>query len=156
VRIEHSIVISAPPDNVWSVLADWDGQGGWMPDVAWVRVVGEQRELGATLAVRTKVFGIPALVDSLTVTVWRPPATMCIAHTGFVKGRGIWNLAPLGSGTRFTWTEWLRLPFGIVGECALWIYRPLQSALLRRSLRNVKAICESGEARERSPRKRKW
>jgi carbon monoxide dehydrogenase subunit G len=144
-RIEQSIVIAAAPGRVWSVLGDWERQAEWMPDVAWVRVTGDRREDGASIEARTKVFGVPALTDRLTVSVWRPPALMRIEHRGLVKGRGDWRLEPFGAGTRFTWTEWLRLPLGIVGEFALRVYRPVQSALLRRSLRNVKAICERGE-----------
>ncbi len=141
-RIERSIVIGAPPERVWKVLTDWEGQVGWMPDVAWVRVAGDDRELGAHVEARTKVFGLPALVDLLTVIAWRPPSLMVADHTGFVRGRGIWRIEPFGAGSRFTWVESLRIPFGPFGALALLAYRPVQRWLLGRSMANLKRRCE--------------
>ena len=145
-RIERSITIGSPPERVWEILTDWEGQAAWMPDVSWVRVLGADRELGANVEARTKVFGIPALVDRLTVVVWRPPSVMVADHTGFVRGRGIWRIEPFGSGSRFTWIESLRLPFGPVGEVALLVYAPVQRWLLGRSMTNLKGRCEIDES----------
>ena len=147
-RIERSVVIAAPPSRVWSVLTDWEGQASWMPDVAWIRVVGDgRRELGAELDVRTKVFGVPLFVDRLTVIAWRAPSILSIDHTGIVRGRGTWRLEPFGSGTRLVWIEWLGSRFGPLGELALQLYHPIQARLLDSSLRNVKALCAAGPNR---------
>jgi hypothetical protein len=142
-RIERSIVIGAPPERVWRLLAGWEEQATWMPDVAWVRVVSGEREIGARVEARAKLFGIPALLDRLTVVAWQSPSLMIADHTGFVRGRGVWRLEPFGSGSRFTWIESLRLPFGAPGELALLLYRPVQRWLLGRSMTNLKRLCES-------------
>lgn len=136
-------VFDAAPQRTWDVLADWERQASWMPDVAWIRVLGTERHAGAHLQVRTKILGIPALVDEVVVTAWQPPSRLAIEHGGLVKGHGEWRLEPFGSGTRFVWVEVLGLPFGMFGELALRVYGPVQRAMLRRSIRNLKALCEA-------------
>jgi carbon monoxide dehydrogenase subunit G len=86
-QLQGQIHIDATPGAVWAVLADWEGQVAWMPDVAWVRLVSSERELGARLEVRTRVFGVPATTDLVVVTGWRPP------ERGLVSGRGAWERA---------------------------------------------------------------
>ena len=146
-RIERRTIIDAPPSRVWDVLADWEGQAAWMPDVSWVRVVGASRAEGARLEVRTKILGIPAMTDRVVETGFDAPHRLAVEHRGPVKGRGEWRLEAFGSGTRFTWIEDLRLPPGPVGELALRAYGPLQRALLARSLRNLAALCEERPGR---------
>jgi carbon monoxide dehydrogenase subunit G len=147
VRIEAFGVFDASPERTWAVLSDWERQASWMPDVAWIRARGTEWGEGAVLDVRTKVFGIPALTDEVAVTAWQPPHRLAVEHRGVVKGTGEWRLEPFGSGTRFVWVERLRLPFGPFGELALRCYGPIQRAMLRRSVRNLKSLCEASRRR---------
>jgi hypothetical protein len=121
-------------------MTDWERQASWMPDVAWVRVLGGERELDARLLVRTKVFFIPAVTDTVLVTAWEPPTRLSVRHLGRVKGVGEWRLVRVDGGTRFEWSEDLSLPFGIAGAIALRAYGPFQRAMLRRSVRNLAAL----------------
>jgi uncharacterized protein YndB with AHSA1/START domain len=137
----------AAPERVWELLSDWEGQASWMPDVAWIKVLGLERGLGAHLAVRTKVFGIPAATDGVTVTVWEPPRRLRIEHVGVVHGWGEWQLEPApGGGTRFTWVEEFRMPPPLLGDLALWIYSPWQRFMLGRSIRNLARLAEAEES----------
>lgn len=145
VRLREGAVLAAPPERVWALLGDWERQAGWMPDVASVRVLGADRELGARLAVRTRVLGIPLTTDLVEVTRWEPPSRLAIVHAGFVSGAGEWLLREVGpdgrpggtGSTRFTWLEVLRMPPPVLGELALRAYAPVQRAMLRRSIRNL-------------------
>jgi uncharacterized protein YndB with AHSA1/START domain len=133
--------LPAAPERVWEVLADWERQADWMPDVAWMRVTGSEREAGARVLARTRVLGVPATTDVLEVLVWDPPSVLRVAHRGFVTGWGEWRLeAAAGGTTRFVWDEHLRLPLGALGEFGLWVYGPVQRAMVRRSLRNLAAL----------------
>ncbi len=143
-RFEEQTVLKADSSRVWDVLVDWEGQARWMPDVAWIRVVGSDRELGARLKVRTKVFGIPLATDEVRVTAWEPPARLAVDHVGVVMGVGEWHLEPTEAGTLFTWSEDFRMPPPLLGDLALWIYSPFQRAMLRRSIRNLERLVESG------------
>jgi carbon monoxide dehydrogenase subunit G len=143
VTIEERTWFSASPEQVWSVLVQWERQADWMRDVAWIKVLGPDRELGARLAVRTKVFGLPFTTDQLVVTEWVPPRRMVVDHTGVVTGRGAWLLQPSRDGTRFTWQESLQLRGGPLGDLALRTYAPVQRVMLRRSLSNLRALVET-------------
>jgi carbon monoxide dehydrogenase subunit G len=142
VRFEERATIAATPDQVWQVLSDWERQASWMPDVAWMRLLGPERELGAKLEVRTKVFGVPLATDLVEVIGWEPPRRLAIRHVGVVGGMGEWSLAPTPQGTSFTWIESFRMSPPILGDLGLWLYSPWQGMMLRRSIRNLKRIAE--------------
>ncbi len=124
-RFEEAAVIGAPPSRVWAILADWERQASWMPDVSRIEVRGPERELGASLAVRTRVFGIPAATDRVRVTAWEPPRRIAVDDVGVVSGTGEWRLEPVGGDrTRFTWVEEIRMEPPVLGAVALWLYAP--------------------------------
>jgi carbon monoxide dehydrogenase subunit G len=136
----------AKPDRVWAVLSDWELQPTWMPDVKWMRLLGSERELGAKIEVRTKVFGVPVATDLIEVTSWDPPHKLAIRHEGVVIGTGEWRLEAEPGGTAFTWTESFRMPPLLLGSIALLLYSPWQRAMLRRSIRNLKRLVETTAA----------
>jgi carbon monoxide dehydrogenase subunit G len=142
-RFEERAVYRANPGGVWPILTDWERQASWMPDVAWIRLLGPERELGARLAVRTRVLGIPLATDVLRVTAWDPPRRLAVEHAGMVNGVGEWLLEPVEGGTRFTWREEVTMPLPILGELALLIYSPIQRWMLRRSIRNLARLVDS-------------
>jgi carbon monoxide dehydrogenase subunit G len=141
-KFEERTVLHARPERVWTVLADWEAQASWMPDVAWIRFVGPNRELGARLAVRTKVLGVPMVTDELRVTVWDPPRRLAVEHRGLVRGGGEWFLDPSQAGTLFLWRESFTMPPPVLGDLALWAYSPIQRRTLRRSIRNLRRLVE--------------
>src|SRR5439155_26903653 len=107
------------------------------------RVLSPERELGARLAVSTKVFGIPLTTDLVRVTGWDPPRSVTVEHEGLVVGSGQWRLDPMPDGrTRFTWVEELRMPPPLLGDLALFLYSPWQRWMLRRSLENLRRLVE--------------
>ena len=135
-------VLNAPPEHVWNILTDWEGQALWMPDVAWIRVVGPERELNARIAVRTKVFGIPLITDRLKVAVWEPPRRLVVRHLGLVRGTGEWRLDPVRERTRFEWIEDVTLDVPWIGRLALSFYAPVLRWTLRRSVANLRRWIE--------------
>ena len=136
-RIRAEQTLSAVPGQVWDLLTDWERQAAWMPDVAWVQVVGVAREMGATVKVRTKVLGIPFATDVLTVTAWEPPRRITVRHQGVVMGTGDWLIEPVAAGTTFVWIEEIRMPPPVLGDIGLWLYGPIQRWMIRRSLSNL-------------------
>jgi hypothetical protein len=46
-QVEHSIVIDAPPEQVWEVVSDFNGLPRWLPVIESSRIIlGKNREVG--------------------------------------------------------------------------------------------------------------
>ena len=68
------------------MLMDWERQADWMLDADRVTVVSDSREgVGVRLAVRTRLFGIPAFTEPMEVIGWDPPRRLMISH-GSARG----------------------------------------------------------------------
>lgn len=141
-RVVTVAILNAPPEDVWDLLTDWERQASWMPDVEWIRVLGEERQLGARLAVRTKVFGVPLMTDRLEVVGWDPPRRLTVRHLALVKGKGEWRLDRRGERTWFLWTEDVSLNVPLIGDLAIRPYRLVLRWTLRRSVRNLRCELE--------------
>jgi carbon monoxide dehydrogenase subunit G len=137
VRFEQAITLAVSPERVWEVLADWKRYPEWMPDVSWVRRLGEEEGTGMRLAIRTKVLGVPLVTDELLITEWDPPRRMGVQHKGLVRGDAEWRLENAGDGTRFTWIEDLRMPPPVLGAFALFLYSPVLRWNFGRSMRKL-------------------
>jgi len=52
-KIEHSIVINAPPEAVWEVVSDFNGLPRWLSTITESRIIlGKNREVGAIRELR--------------------------------------------------------------------------------------------------------
>ena len=143
-NVQASTVIDAPRARLWAMLVDWEGQASWVVDVPEVRVIGDLRAgAGVRLAAPTRVFGVRLFTDLLEVTEWEPPSRLGVEHRRFVRSGGIWELAPEGDRTRFTWVEEVGLPIPLLGELALAVYRPLLRRMMSRSLERFRRLAES-------------
>jgi len=147
VKSRDAVTYASPPERVWAMLADWPRYPEWMPDVASVRSLGAERQLGLRLLVRTRILGVPAVNDLIEVTAWDPPRRMAIRHTGLVTGAAEWRLDPVPMGTRFVWEEDVRLEFLTmfpwVGEAALRAYWPYQRRMFRRSMESLRRLLDA-------------
>jgi Polyketide cyclase / dehydrase and lipid transport len=144
VQVEASVALLASPDRAWAFALRWEDQPRWIRDAVWVRVVSPEREgVGARIEVRNRVLHVSMFTEQLEVTAWDPPRRLEMTHRGFVRGVGTWWFEPDASGTRFTWTEELSLPVPILGELALWVYRPFMKQLMRSGLANLQRLIES-------------
>jgi hypothetical protein len=139
VLVEREIVLPVPLEEAWTVLMDWERQADWMLDADRVTVVSEQRDgVGVRLAVRTRIFGVPAFTEPMEVTGWDPPRRLEIRHGSLVAGAGTWTLDPIEGGTLFTWREDIRLAVPVVGGPAAVLYRPVMRVLMDRAMQGLR------------------
>ena len=139
-HVEREIVLPTTPGQAWGVLVDWERQADWMLDADRVDVVSDHREgVGVRLAVKTRLFGVPAFTEPMEVTVWEPPRRLQIAHGSVVEGGGVWELDAVDGGTRFRWSEDIALRVPLVGELAARAYRPVMRMLMARAQRSLRA-----------------
>ncbi len=139
-HVAREIVLPTTPNEAWSVLIDWERQADWLLDADRVDVVSGHREgVGVRLAVKTRLFGIPAFTEPMQVTVWDPPRRLQIRHGSVVAGTGVWELDDVDGGTCFRWSEDIALHVPLVGELAARAYRPVMRMLMSRAQRSLRA-----------------
>ncbi|MEX0754497.1 MAG: SRPBCC family protein [Actinomycetota bacterium] len=142
-RLTREIGLPVPVETAWSALTDWEAQARWMKDADRVQVVSPHAAgIGTSVAVKTRVLGVPLFVERLEVTGWDPPHRLTMAHRSWIEGDGTWVLIPAGFGCRFRWTEELALPLPVVGEVMLRIYRPFMARLMQASMWGLRADIE--------------
>lgn len=148
-QVRREIVLPTTPEEAWAVLMDWERQADWMLDADRIEVVSERREgVGVRLAVETRIAGIPAFTEPMEVMGWDPPRRLEIRHGSLVAGEGAWELLPVEGGTRFTWTEDIRLAIPVVGELAARCYRPVLRMLMGRAMDGLRRhVIAMGPAR---------
>ena len=101
-------------------------------------------QVGSRLAAFTGLGGI-GFLDVMVVTDYDPPWRWVTEHEGdFVKGPGIFQIEPVTTGCRVTWTEELELPFGILGRLGWPLVRPIARLGLRACLRKMARLVSRG------------
>ena len=137
-ELVETVVVDAPPQQVWAALTDWTRQGEWMLLTDVEVTGGDPHAVGGRLAART---GLPVrgrrlgVLDTMVITEWDPPRRAVVQHTGrIVRGPGTFEVAPQGAGSLLTWTEQLWLPYGPLGQLGWPLVKPAAVAGIRLSL----------------------
>jgi len=142
-KVQVSVVIDAPPKEVWAAVEDVATHVEWMLDAEAIRFLSERRSgVGTAFECDTRL-GPFRLTDRMTITEWRPGKAMGVDHTGLVTGTGRFTLRRARRGrTRFAWEERLRFPWWLGGPVGALAAKPVMTAVWRRSVRNLKARVE--------------
>lgn len=137
-------VVEAPAQQVWDALTDWSVHHEWM---LFTRAEGGAG-VGEAIAAFTGV-GPVGFLDTMTITAWDPPERAVVRHTGrVVRGSGAFEVQPLGERrARVVWSEWVQVPFGLVGRLGWPLVRPVVRAGVQVSLRRLARYVEAGRAR---------
>jgi carbon monoxide dehydrogenase subunit G len=133
--------VSAPAQDVWDLLTDWEQHDRWML----LTSASGGRAEGASIRAFTGV-GRLGITDPMTVVVWEPPRRCVVRHTGrVVRGSGAFEVADLGpQRSRIVWSEWLDLPLGALGRLGWLLVRPLARLGVARSLHRLARLVEAG------------
>ena len=138
------MLVAAPIDDVWAVVADLPGQPRWMHDLKRVRILTPGPVgVGTRAEGRVRIFGI-AVDDPIEVTAWGPPVRFGLRHAGRFEGSGEIRLAALGDAhTRVDWEETLVAPVlpGLAGMLA----RPVFGRIFAADLRRLRHLVETAE-----------
>ena len=142
-RIRGEVTIAAPIAATWAALADIATHVEWMADAESIIFTSDQhRGAGTTFECRTKV-GPFTTTDKMTVTEWVDGARMAVAHTGLVRGTGVFELAADGAeATRMAWTEDLRFPIFLGSVVGAFVAKPVLRRIWRGNLARFARIAE--------------
>lgn len=121
-RVERSVVIGAPPDKVYAILADLRRVPEWSP---WVeadpqtKFTFEGPAEGAGQIMRWASNNPMVGSGTLTLTQTTPIVRVATTsdYTGFGTSTAVMDVAPDGTGTRVTWVFQSTLP-GVIDRWA--------------------------------------
>jgi hypothetical protein len=142
--IRSTIVIDAPIERVWEVLADVEGQPGWMDDMKSVRMLTPPPiGVGTRAEGNIRIFGIGVL-DPITITAFEPPHRFGVRHEGQFTGEGLVELESgvHGSTTIARWEETIVPPY--IPHLGGTVLTPILRLVFQRDLANLRELVESG------------
>ncbi len=141
--IRSVIVIDAPIERVWAVVADVEGQPRWMHEMKAVRVLTPGPiGVGTSAEAEIRILGISA-VDPVVITTFEPPRRFAIRHVGQFTGDGTIELEPGATGgtTVVTWVETLVAPYlPYLGGVVL---RPILGRIFQADLGHLRDLIET-------------
>jgi uncharacterized membrane protein len=142
--IRSLVVIDAPIEAVWAVLADLEDQPRWMTEMKALRVLDDgPLGVGTRCEADVRMFGI-SVTDPVTVTEFEPPHRYAIRHEGTFRGHGLITLEEGADGTTtiVRWEELLVPPLlPHLGAIAM---TPALSQIFQADLARFKELVETG------------
>lgn len=145
-RIESSIDIAAPVEEVFAFASDWKHWEDWFEGVSDFRpTTAVEQGSGARYAYKARMMGISVNVeteiyDFVQNAGWRGVATKGIPHKTY------WIFEPVGNSTKFTYALEYKLPLPLVGFLLDSLIMKLQwDRIISNSLKNLRDHFSSQE-----------
>ena len=142
--IHSMVVIDAPIERVWAVVADIEDQPRWMLEMKSVRLLTTGPiGVGTRGEATVRIMGI-STTDPVTITEFEPPTRFAIRHEGSFTGGGVITLESGVDGTTtiVRWEETLIGPvFPYLGAI---VQTPILGAIFQADLERLRVIVESG------------
>jgi uncharacterized membrane protein len=149
-RLNESIVISAPPKRVWDYLADPSNYLHFMSGITRWEVAGDQRSgLGARYRMLIRV-GSAEVGGLIEIVEWHPEDDMACSSVLGIDQRGRWRLREESDGR--TRVEF-RYAYGVAGSgipgwIAELVASPQLGRHMRRTLQQLKREVEHEQLRQ--------
>ena len=145
-KVQKSIEISVPPDKIWPFLIEPEKILKWCITFQKFEYTGEQRSgVGTTFYLEEKAGG-PLMKLNFSIKEWvenERVAFSMISGT-FVKGyEQSWTVEATPSGSRFTFIEEVKLPYGIIGKIMGLFAQRGSEAAVGKMLTKLKSLAEA-------------
>jgi uncharacterized protein YndB with AHSA1/START domain len=118
-KVDESINITAPPEEIWPFFTDPEKVMQWSITFRKYGYTGEQKSgVGTPLYIEEKATG-PLMKMDFEITEWEENERIRLQMTskGPVKFyEQLWTLSPTDIGTTFTFYEEIVFPLGVIGK----------------------------------------
>lgn len=146
-RASASVLIEAPPHDVFAYASDWTHWSDWFAGATGFRPVGRiTRGNGSRFRYRAKVFGIPVPIDTEIRDFTEDRGWTGVTRRG-PRSETSWHFEPEGTGTRFTFGMHDRLPL-LPQAIDRRFVLPFWQRSVERSARQLKQQLESRGAQQ--------
>ncbi len=140
------VVVDAPIEAVWAVVADIPLQPEWMREMKRVTLTTPGPVRAGTRGEATvRIFGI-SVTDPVEVVEVDPPGRFAIRHEGLFTGGGVITLESGADGTTtiVRWAETLVPP--VLPELGALLQAPVLRGIFQDDLHRLKRLVETGSA----------
>ena len=145
-KVQSSIDIAAPPQKVWPFLVEPEKILKWCITYQKFEYTGAQRPgVGSTFYLEEKAGG-PLMKLNFTVTDWVDNQRLAFKMTSgnFLKGyEQKMTVEAIPSGSRFTFAEDIKLPYGVIGSLIGFIGRSSSQVHLKEMMGKLKSLAEA-------------
>src|SRR5690242_17859258 len=143
-RVEETIRIAAPREEVWRYVSAPERYSEFMVNSRWEHCPGEPAGgLRARFTITLEVGSID-LSGMIEFVEWDPPHEIAWVNITGIDQRGRWILRDCGSQTEVTLRASYQVPGGVLALVASQLGRPLISRDLRRSLESLREVVRKG------------
>ncbi|HET7703943.1 MAG TPA: SRPBCC family protein [Candidatus Limnocylindrales bacterium] len=142
------VVVDAPIDRTWAVVADVPRQPEWMHEMRAVTFLDPlPLRVGSRAEATVRILGI-SVTDPVVVTDITPPTRYAIRHEGRFLGDGMITLeaGATGETTIVRWEETLIPP--LLPDLGAVLQAPILRAIFQADLARLKALVEQDLARD--------
>ena len=154
-RVSQDIEINAPPEAVWTMVADPTTYLHFMSGITrWEVVSAQSGGMGARYRMLLRV-GSAEIGGLIEIVEWKEPLDVAWTSVTGVDQRGRWRLRERDGGT---WVQ-LRLSYGVAGS-GIWgaiadrVAAPSVRGHLRRTLQQLKRQVEYQQLRDAAAARR--
>ena len=145
-RVQRSIEIAAPPEKIWPFLVEPDKILKWFYLLQKFEYTSEQRSgVGTPFYYEEKSAG-RLMKFNFKVTEWVENERLAFVMTSgsLKKDDQVWSMEVTPSGSRFTLTEDIEMPWGVIGKImgALFVSR-MVGKHLEEMLTKLKSLAEA-------------
>jgi uncharacterized protein YndB with AHSA1/START domain len=141
-----SVEIAAPPEKIWPLLVEPENILKWCVTFRKVEYRGEQHTgPGTRFYVEEKAVG-PLMKLNFEATEWKENEALAFrmtSGTGVKSYQQRWALEPAPSGSRFSFTEQVGMPFGIFGRLIGTVARGSSERHVEEMLARLKGLAEA-------------
>ena len=146
-RVQRSIEIAEPPEKVWQCLVEPEKILQWCITFKKFEYAGDRRSgVDTPIYIEEKAGPMPLMKLNFTVTEWAENERLAFRMT---SGSGVkayeqnWSIEAIPSGSRFTFTENVELPFGALGKFIGLFSRRSSEATVGKMLPILKSLTEA-------------
>jgi uncharacterized membrane protein len=147
-RVEESIRIKAPREEVWRYVSEPRRYSEFMVGSTWSPVPGEPASglrARSQIEVRVRSIDLGGVVEMVE---WDPPHELAWTNITGIDQRGRWILRDCGSETETTLRVSYQVPGGFLALVASQLGRPLIERDVRRSLQALNEAMQRGSVAE--------
>lgn len=145
-KIQKAIEIHAPPEKIWPFFVEPEKVLQWYSTFRKFEYTGSQHSGVGTPVYIEEQAGGPLMKLNFEATEWEQNtklALQMVSGSGVKSYHQIWLLENIPSGSRFTFTEEIELPMGIIGKLLGLIAQKMSEATVDKIQFKLKTLAEA-------------